>query len=226
MPRREATCDFYLQQTPTCGIPYWDTGAPGSRTWTSFDRPADPFNAYEPVDSSAAAIAAQGLLRLDATCSVAAKLSRQSILASRPDRASHAAAGALPQPAHGSPRPAVSYGHHRPRGWDHIPPGAVLPMANPACGATIISWKLRLTSSGSPGRNRTTRSLARFADALTKRRTTPRFKNVIREGKAPAELRITAHPARQEPRPPGFEIRSDVADRWIPYPKPTPTKRL
>ena len=65
-----------------------------------------------------------------------------------------------------------------------------------------------------------------LADALTKRRTTPRFKNVIREGKAPAELRITAHPARQEPRPPGFEIRSDVADRWIPYPKPTPTKRL
>ena len=28
------------------------------------DRPAEPFNEHEPVDSSAAAIAAQGLLRL------------------------------------------------------------------------------------------------------------------------------------------------------------------
>ena len=47
------------------GIPYWDTGAPGLATlgdWGS--RPADPFNDREPVDSSAAAIAAQGLLRL------------------------------------------------------------------------------------------------------------------------------------------------------------------
>jgi rhamnogalacturonyl hydrolase YesR len=43
-----ATCDFYIETTPADGIPYWDTGAPD----------------VEPVDSSAAAIAAQGLLRL------------------------------------------------------------------------------------------------------------------------------------------------------------------
>ncbi len=24
----EATCDFYIENTPTDGIPYWDTGAP------------------------------------------------------------------------------------------------------------------------------------------------------------------------------------------------------
>ena len=24
-----ATCDFYIEQTPACGVPYWDTGAPG-----------------------------------------------------------------------------------------------------------------------------------------------------------------------------------------------------
>ena len=35
------------------------------------ERPADPFNDHEPVDSSAAAIAAQGLLRLGAACSAA-----------------------------------------------------------------------------------------------------------------------------------------------------------
>jgi hypothetical protein len=60
-----ATCDFYIENTPPDGIPYWDTGAPGLAQlgdWRA--RAADPFNAYEPVDSSAAAIAAQGLLRL------------------------------------------------------------------------------------------------------------------------------------------------------------------
>ena len=60
-----ATCDFYIRETPTCGIPYWDTGAPGLAKLGDYrNRPADPFNDVEPVDSSAAAIAAQGLLRL------------------------------------------------------------------------------------------------------------------------------------------------------------------
>jgi hypothetical protein len=61
----EATCDFYIENTPACGVPYWDTGAPGlARMGDYLSRPADPFNSHEPVDSSAAAIAAQGLLRL------------------------------------------------------------------------------------------------------------------------------------------------------------------
>ncbi|HVW84720.1 MAG TPA: hypothetical protein VHB50_08560 [Bryobacteraceae bacterium] len=61
----EATCDFYIGNTPTDGIPYWDTGAPNlHRLGDWADKPADPFNPHEPVDSSAAAIAAQGLLRL------------------------------------------------------------------------------------------------------------------------------------------------------------------
>ncbi|MCH6232412.1 glycosyl hydrolase [Cognataquiflexum rubidum] len=60
-----ATADFYLANTPTDGIPYWDTGAPGLAMMGDYlNRPADPFNAYEPVDSSAAAIAAQGFLRI------------------------------------------------------------------------------------------------------------------------------------------------------------------
>ncbi|MEI6788656.1 MAG: glycosyl hydrolase [bacterium] len=60
-----ATADFYLENTPADGIPYWDTGAPGlSQLGNYLNKPADPFNAHEPVDSSAAAIAAQGLLRL------------------------------------------------------------------------------------------------------------------------------------------------------------------
>src|SRR5271157_3797079 len=60
-----ATCDFYLENTPPNGIPYWDTAAPGLVKLGDWrDTPADPWTAPEPVDSSAAAIAAQGLLRL------------------------------------------------------------------------------------------------------------------------------------------------------------------
>jgi len=60
-----ATCEHAIQHSPPCGIPYWDTGAPGLHLMGDYlDRPADPFNAYEPVDSSAAAIRAQGFLRL------------------------------------------------------------------------------------------------------------------------------------------------------------------
>ncbi|MFC4872441.1 glycosyl hydrolase [Negadavirga shengliensis] len=61
----EASCDFYIEHTPTDGIPYWDTGAPNLHKLGDYlSKPADPYNAYEPVDSSAAAIGAQGLLRL------------------------------------------------------------------------------------------------------------------------------------------------------------------
>jgi len=60
-----ATCDFYIENSCTDGIPYWDTGAPGLLKMGDYlNTTADPFNSYEPVDSSAAAIGAQGLLRL------------------------------------------------------------------------------------------------------------------------------------------------------------------
>jgi hypothetical protein len=61
----KATCDFYIEHTPIDGIPYWDTGAPNLHKLGDYlSKPADPFNDFEPVDSSAAAIGAQGLLRL------------------------------------------------------------------------------------------------------------------------------------------------------------------
>ena len=61
----QATSDFYIESTPTDGIPYWDTGAPLLYKLGDYlSRPSDPYNDYEPVDSSAAVIAAQGLLRL------------------------------------------------------------------------------------------------------------------------------------------------------------------
>jgi unsaturated chondroitin disaccharide hydrolase len=118
----EATCDFYLENTPPDGIPYWDTGAPGLAKlgdWTS--KPADPFNPYEPVDSSAAAIAAQGLLRLgrylenekywQAGLKVASTLLDEPYLSTDPAR-------------QGIILHAV---YHRPNGWDHIPSGKQTP---------------------------------------------------------------------------------------------------
>lgn len=61
----KATCDFYIENTPTCGIPYWDAGAPNLHKIENYlNKPANPYNEWEPVDSSAAAIGAQGLLRL------------------------------------------------------------------------------------------------------------------------------------------------------------------
>ena len=60
-----ATCDFYIENTPVDGIPYWDTGAPNLHKLGDYlDKAANPFNDWEPVDSSAAAIGSQGLLRL------------------------------------------------------------------------------------------------------------------------------------------------------------------
>src|SRR3954469_10529030 len=60
-----ATADFYMDNCCTDGIPMWDTGAPDlDRMGRCLSKPADPFNLWEPVDSSAAVIAAQGLVRL------------------------------------------------------------------------------------------------------------------------------------------------------------------
>ncbi|MGE9292929.1 MAG: glycosyl hydrolase, partial [Puniceicoccales bacterium] len=61
----KATNDFFIKNTASDGIPYWDTGAPKLYQLGDYtERPADPFNDWEPVDSSAAAIGVQGLFRL------------------------------------------------------------------------------------------------------------------------------------------------------------------
>ena len=59
-----ATADYYIDSiTSADGIPFWDAGAPGLVEGYG-DEISDPYNAREPIDSSAAAIAAQGLYRL------------------------------------------------------------------------------------------------------------------------------------------------------------------
>jgi hypothetical protein len=125
----QASCDFYLENTPTDGVPYWDTGAPGlARMGDYLDRPADPFNDHEPVDSSAAAIAAQGLLRLAGwldkrgRCGEARTYWRAGLAVARTLLAEPYLSL---DPAHQGLLLHAIY--HRPRGWDYVPPGSKIP---------------------------------------------------------------------------------------------------
>lgn len=124
-----ATCDYYIVNTPVDGIPYWDTGAPGLHLINDYlDRPADPFNSYEPVDSSAAAIASQGLLRLGKYLSetgygVDGKKYWQAGLVIVNTLLSEPYLSVNPE-HHGLLLHTV---YHRPNGWDFIPEGSRTP---------------------------------------------------------------------------------------------------
>jgi hypothetical protein len=129
-----ATANFYIENTSVDGIPYWDTGAPGLEKMGDYlSKPADPFNDHEPVDSSAAAIAAQGLLRLGSYL-----LKPGSKDGERFWQAGLKVADTLL----GEPYLSTSDKHqglllhtvyHRPNGWDHIPEGSKIP-----CGESCM----------------------------------------------------------------------------------------
>jgi unsaturated chondroitin disaccharide hydrolase len=124
-----ATSDFYLDDaTAADGIPYWDTGAPHlERLGDWRGRPADPFNDHEPVDSSAAAIAAQGLLRLGRYLAT-----RDPAAGKRYLQAGLTVASALFDEPYLSTRPEhqgliLHSIYHRPNGWDAVPEGKRIP---------------------------------------------------------------------------------------------------
>jgi hypothetical protein len=120
-----ATCDHYLDGvTAADGIPYWDDGAPGLARMDGWrDRPADPFNDHEPADSSAAAIAAQGLVRLghylgdEGDQYIAAGLTVARTLMSPPYLSQDESHQGL----------LLHSVYHRPNGWDHVPAGRKIP---------------------------------------------------------------------------------------------------
>ena len=119
------TCDFYIDHASAMdGVCYWDTGAPGMVQLEGWQqRAAEPINAYEPVDSSASAIAAQGLLRLghllgsegarytQAGLTVASALFREPYLSLDPMHE-----GLL-----------LHSIYHRPNGWDYVPVQGMVP---------------------------------------------------------------------------------------------------
>ena len=117
-----ASCDYYISSSPRDGIPYWDTGAPGLAQMPDHaEVDADPLNPHEPVDSSAAAIGAQGLLRLGRYLTARGDESGQR----------YTAAGlTVMRNLLNEKYLAVDPGHeglllhgvyHRPRGWDYCP---------------------------------------------------------------------------------------------------------
>jgi hypothetical protein len=118
------------------------------------NRPAEPFNDHEPVDSSAAAISAQGLLRLGrwlethgdpaagkkyfaAGLTVARTIFAEPYLSTEP---SHE--GLL-----------LHTVYHRPNGWDHVPPGRKVPCGEAAMwgdyhARELALYLLRLAGAG------------------------------------------------------------------------------
>lgn len=124
----QAACDYYISESPLDGIPYWDTGAPGlSQLGDYKDRPADPFNPFEPVDSSAAAIAAQGFLRLGNILKMQGRAEGERYF-----QAGLTILSNLLQ----EPYLSLDANHqglllhsiyHRPRGWDHVAEGQAIP---------------------------------------------------------------------------------------------------
>ena len=126
----EAIAEFYLERTPTDGVPYWDTGAPGLANLGDYlSRPSDPFNDHEPVDSSAASIAAQGLWRLGHYLERDRQHEEQA-------RRYRQAALTIARTLLAEPYLSADAGHqglilhsiyHRPRGWDYVPEGHKAP---------------------------------------------------------------------------------------------------
>ncbi len=117
----KATCDFYMANTPTDGIPYWDAGAPGLVHMGDYlNQKSDPYNDYEPIDSSAAAIGAQGLLRLGRYLGDEGKdywqagLTVLETLLQKPYLSTDADHQGL----------LLHSIYHQPNGWDHVPEGS------------------------------------------------------------------------------------------------------
>lgn len=124
----QATCDFYIENSALDGIPYWDTGAPQlDKLGDYLNKESNPFNDFEPVDSSAACIAAQGLLRLgkylekknesDSKKYWHAGITICNTLLNEPYLSTENSHEGL----------ILHSVYHRPNGWDHIPKGRKIP---------------------------------------------------------------------------------------------------
>ena len=126
----ETTANYYLDQASSDGLIYWDTGAPGlARMGDYRNRPSEPDNDFEPVDSSAASIAAQGLLRLGQYLNAR----NEEPAGTRYRQAGLTIAKHLFSAPYLSEDPAhegliLHSIYHRPNGWDHTPAGKRIPM--------------------------------------------------------------------------------------------------
>ena len=122
-----ATADYYIDSiTSADGIPFWDAGAPGLIEGYG-DKISDPYNACEPIDSSAAAIAAQGLYRLgkyldDARYQQAALTVAHTLFDAPYLSEDEEHQGLI-----------LHSIYHNPNGWDYVPSGQKV-----ACGESSM----------------------------------------------------------------------------------------
>jgi unsaturated chondroitin disaccharide hydrolase len=123
-----AAADYALEQTCRDGMPMWDTHAPGLVQLGDYlHRVSDPYNDFEPVDSSAGVILAQGLFRLG-----------NYLLGKKNEagRRYRQAALTIANTAFAEPYLSTKATHeglllhsvyHRPNQWDSIAPGQKIP---------------------------------------------------------------------------------------------------
>lgn len=142
----EATAEWFIRHSFTDGMVYWDSGAPGIRRDVDYNGMAsDPHNDHEPIDSSAAAIAAQGFWRLSqwligqketakaeryaaACCRIAATLFDDPYLSTD---AAHQ--GLI-----------LHSIYHRPNNWDHLPPNRIIPCGESSMWGDYHAMELAL----------------------------------------------------------------------------------
>ena len=125
-----ASCDFFIDNTCADGIPMWDTGAPNLHKLPAdyLQQPSDPNNPFEPVDGSAAAIAAQGLLRFGRYL----RKRGESAAGDRYWQAGLTTMKSLLSAPYLSTDPEhegllLHSVYHQPNGWDYVPQGSSVP---------------------------------------------------------------------------------------------------
>ncbi|MBT3346236.1 MAG: glycosyl hydrolase [Gemmatimonadetes bacterium] len=141
-----ATAEFHIENSFADGIPFWDTGAPGVASFGRYtNKASDPYNDVEPLDASAAAISAQGYLRLgNYLCRKGDETAGQ-----RYRSAGLTIAAALLE----EPYLSTSAKHqgitlhsiyHRPNNWDYIPRGKKSPCGESAMWGDYHTMELAL----------------------------------------------------------------------------------
>jgi hypothetical protein len=146
----KATSDYYIDgYSARDGVPYWDSCALNTHQLGDFTKKdAQPFNNHEPVDSSAAAIAAQGFLRLG------------GYLAAKGEKAAgkkYFQAGlTIADTLFDEPYLSTDKKHqglllhsvyHRPNGWDHVPAGRKVPCGESSMWGDYHAMELALLIS-------------------------------------------------------------------------------
>jgi hypothetical protein len=123
-----AAADFALENCCADGIPMWDSHAPNLRRLGDYqNKRSNPFNEWEPVDSSAAAVIGQGLIRLGnhllsqgkkhGTRYRLAGLKMADTLFAEPYLLKHSKHQGL----------ILHSVYHRPNRWDYVAPGRKIP---------------------------------------------------------------------------------------------------